>query len=445
MTTANTQTITPTNGMTISESVRLEPGVYHLPDGLHVSADGITIDGSGVTLIGSDAQGTALHIDGHHDVTITGLSIFSYYFGIRADRCRNITITDCTITRTAELEPYKYFLYLWKPVEETYGGAILLNHVTGGTLRDNDLQHQQNAILLYNTTGVTVERNNGSFNSGWGVYLSAAHDNAIRDNKLDFCNRVYRRDSGEERIEADAAGIVMVKGSSRNQVQRNRCRAGGDGIFIAGYEHPGVVEPCNDNLFEDNDCSYSPNNAIESTFSQNNIFRRNICSKSNYGFWMGFSWDNVVEHNIVEDNFIAGVAAEHAHNITFRHNVFRRNREGVRLWTRGIAVLEYWPGYEVSFDFDIENNTFEENWIGFNGYTGKVTVDAQCHDYRLRHNTFTDNRVGVRLADLHDATVEHNTFTGHMVAGVQIERVRAAALDGNSFADNAADTLQTGE
>lgn len=434
------KTIIPTDGLEIREDIRLEPGVYHLPRGLRIAADGVTLDASGATLIGDEGQGVAVHVAGRRGVTVKGLTALRYRYGIRADDCQDLTLTGNRITRTAELEPFKYFLYLWKPVEAAYGGAILLNRVQGGLVADNDFQHQQNGVLLYHSSGLTVRDNNASFNSGWGVYLSASHDNRIERNVLDFCNRVYRRESGVERVEADAAGLVMVRGSSRNQVLKNACRGGGDGMFITGYEHPGVIEPCNDNLFEDNDCSYSPNNAIESTFSQNNIFRRNICSKSNYGFWLGFSWDTLVEDNIIEDNFIAGVAAEHAHTITFRGNQVRRNREGIRLWTRGIAVLEYWPGYEVSYDFEIEDNLFEENWLGFNGYTGKVTVDAQCHGYHLRGNTFTGNRIGLRLAQIHDCTVQGNTFKEHAVAALQIEDAERIALEANTFEDNAADT-----
>lgn len=433
------QTVTPTDGMEIREDTRLTPGVYVLPRGLRIAADGVTLDATGATLVGT-GQGIAVHVEGRRGVTVRGLSALRYTWGIRADDCDDFTVTGCTITRTAELEPFQYFLYLWKPVEESYGGAILLNNVRGGLIAENDLQHQQNGVLLYNCRDLTVRDNNASFNSGWGVYLSGSSDNRIERNTLDFCNRVYRRESGVERLEADAAGLVMVRGSSRNQVLKNMCRSGGDGIFIAGYEHPGVIEPCNDNVFEENDCSYSPNNAIESTFSQGNVFRRNICSKSNYGFWLGFSWENVLEDNLLEDNFIAGVAAEHAHTLTFRGNEIRRNREGIRLWTRGIAVLEYWPGYEVSYDFDVEGNLFEENFLGFNGYTGKTTVDARCHDYRLRGNTFVRNRVGVRLAQIDGATVQGNTFTGQTVAAVQVEDSERVALDGNTFEDNAIDT-----
>ena len=137
---------------------------------------------------------------------------------------------------------------------------------------------------------------------------------------------------------------------------------------------------------------------------------------------------------------VAGVAAEHAHRITFRGNQLRRNREGIRLWTRGISTLEYWPGYEVSFDFDIEGNLFEENLLGFNGSTGQTTVDGRSHDFRLRRNTFTNNRVGLRLERVVNGAIEGNRFTRQTVAAVQIEDSERVELDGNTFEDNATDT-----
>lgn len=433
------QTITPTDGMEIHEDTRLAPGVYILPRGIRIAADGVTLDATGTTLIGA-GQGVAVRVEGQRGVTIRGLTALRYTWGIRADDCEDLTLMGCAISHTAELEPFNYFLYLWTRLEDAYGGAVLLHNVRGGLIAENDFQHQQNGVLLYGCRDLTVRDNNASHNSGWGVYLSGSSDNRIERNALDFCTRVERREDGRERVGADSAGLVLVRGSSRNTLVKNMCRSGGDGIFITGYEHPGVIEPCNDNLIEDNDCSYSPNNAIESTYCQNNIFRRNICSKSNYGFWLGFSWENVVEENVVEDNFVAGVAAEHAHRITFRGNQLRRNREGIRLWTRGISTLEYWPGYEVSYDFDIEGNLFEENLLGFNGSTGQTTVDGRSHDFRLRRNTFTNNRVGLRLERVVNGAIEGNRFTRQTVAAVQIEDSERVELDGNTFEDNATDT-----
>ena len=181
------ENVIPTAGMVITEDTKLAPGIYDLSKGLKIGADGITLDGEGVLLVDNSREGAGIHIENHNNVTVRGLSLSGFYHGVRADHCRDLTIENVRVRDTAEIEGIDIFLYLWLPVEKAYSGAILLNDVQGGVVRGCDVQHQMNGILLYNTTGVTVENSNGSFNSGWGVYLSGSSDNAIQDNRLDFC------------------------------------------------------------------------------------------------------------------------------------------------------------------------------------------------------------------------------------------------------------------
>ena len=431
--------VVPENGMVITESVRFAPGVYVLPDGISVEADHVILEGTDTILISPLVSGVAVQASGRHHVTIRNLSIQGYYHGLRLDRCQHVTIEQVYVRGTQENAGVETCLYLWKPVEETYGGAVLLNQVQDATVRQCDLQHQMNGILLYNSASVVVEDNNASFNSGWGVYLSASEDCLVQDNRLDFCNRMFRRpEDGSMRAEADAAGIVLVKASSRNRVLRNSCVGGGDGIFVAGYEHPGQIDPCNDNLFEDNDCRLSPNNAIESTFSRGNIFRRNDCSRSNYGFWLGYSWENTLEDNHVEFNRFAGIAAEHAHHLTLRENRIRLNGDGVRLWTRGGAVVPYWPGFEVAHHVVLEANLIEANRTGFCGYTGDETTTAACHGFVLRGNHFKDNRVGASFGRVHDCRMEGNQFTANIEAAVRRTAESDVFIEANNlFEQNA--------
>ncbi|MFN8378994.1 MAG: right-handed parallel beta-helix repeat-containing protein [Anaerolineae bacterium] len=433
-------TVVPTDGMVITESVRFSPGVYVLPRGLTIGADNVTLEGEGALIVSPAQAGTGIHAVGRRNVTLRGLSIAGFYHGIRAEGCQNVLIENVTIRATAEIEGIDTFLYLWQPIEKVYGAAILLQDVQGGAVRGCDLQHQMNGVLLYGSSGLVIERNNASFNSGWGVYLSASCDNVVQDNQLDFCNRVYRRpENGSIRVEADAAAIVLVIRSCRNQILRNSCLCGGDGIFVAGYYHPGGVSPCNDNLFEDNDCRLSPNNAIESTFSKGNIFRRNDCSQSNYGFWMGFSWDNVMEDNLIDQNRFVGVAIEHAFDFTIRNNHIAKNGEGVRLWTRGGGVVPYWPGHEVPYNFTLENNVIEGNGIGFVGATGEDNPDRQSHDFHLIGNTFRDNRVGAQFTRTEKCSVESNTFESNVEAALRLINHPDITVEGNIFEHNAQD------
>ncbi len=434
-----TQTITPTDGMTITESVTLAPGVYDLPNGISIVADNVTVEGPGALLVGREHTGVGIRAEGRQNITLRDLSISGYTHGVRADHCQNVTLENLRIRDTAEIEGIETFLYLWTPVEEAYGAAILLHEVQGGAVRGCDLQHQMNGILLYSANELTVEHNNASFNSGWGVYLSRSSDNVIQDNRLDFCNRVFRRADGSVRVEADSAGIVLVYHSSRNKFLRNSCLCGGDGIFVAGYDHKGHQGPCNDNLFEANDCRLSPNNAIESTFSRGNIFRRNDCSRSNYGMWMGYSWENVIEDNVIEFNRWMGIAIEHGHDFVIRGNTIRLNGEGIRLWTRGGPVVQHWPGHEVSYDFRIEENLIESNRVGFVGDTGDETPDQNSHGFHLSRNTIRDNRVGVQFGRVRDSSVVGNRFERNVVQAVRLEGAPGVTLENNTFEANAED------
>ena len=435
--------VIPTDGMSIREDTQFAPGTYVLPSGLRIAADNITLSGTDTLIISPQKTGVGIHAEGRSGITVRGIAFSGYHHALRFDDCRDVSIESITVRGTAEIEGIDTFLYLWQALEEAYGGAIFLNGVTGGNIRNCDVQHQMNGIQLYNSSGITVERNNASFNSGWGVYLSNTVESRVNDNQLDFCNRVYRRpESGAIRVEADAAAIVLVQGSSRNEFLRNSCLCGGDGIFVAGYRHPGDINPCNDNLFEENDCRLSPNNAIESTFSRGNVFRRNNCSESNYGFWMGFSWENTLEDNTIEFNRKAGIAAEHAFGFTIKNNRIRSNGDGVRLWTRGGAVVPYWKGYEVSYDMTVEDNLFERNDIGFAGYTGDETSEANCHDFRVKGNTFRDNRTGASFRRVDACAVEGNQFEGNLIAGVRLEDEPDVTLADNRFSGNAKDISQ---
>lgn len=435
--------VTPTDGMIITADTRLAPGVYVLPRGLTIAADNVTLDGTDVWLISPQHTGVAVRAEGQRGVTVRGLNISGYYHGLRFDRCQDVTIEGVRVRDTAEIEGIDTFLYLWHPIEDAYSGAILLHDVRGGAVRGCDLQHQMNGLLLYQCSELLIEENNASFNSGWGLYLSASSDNTVQDNRFDFCNRVFRRpESGAIRVEADAAGIVLVYGSSRNRFLRNSCLCGGDGIFVAGYDHKGNQGPCNDNLFEENDCRLSSNNAIESTFSRGNIFRRNDCSQSNYGMWMGYSWENVIEDNTIEENRKVGIAVEHGFDFVIRNNRIRLNGEGVRLWTRGGPVVAHWPGHEVSHSFTLEDNLIEANGTGFAGYTGPETTDRECHDYHLRGNIIRDNRIGMRFARVRDCTVSGNHFAHNVESAIRLEGDPGVTVGENRFDDNAADLVR---
>jgi len=412
------------SGITITADTRLTAGTYITPGGITIDGDNIRVDATGVNLVGVNQAGVGVHIRGKN-ITLVGLSCSNFYHGVYAEYCENLILDSIRVRDAYEINNIETFLHLWQPLDEAYGGAIICHDVQHGTITNSDVQHQLNGIQLYDCHHMTIEKNNASFNSGWGVYLNACNDNVIQDNQLDFCNRLFRRpENGSVRAEADAAGIVMVQGSSRNKLLRNSCIGGGDGIFITGYQHPNIIRSCSDNLIEDNDCRLSPNNAIESTFCQGNTFRRNDVSRSNYGLWMGYSWENTVEENHVEFNRWAGIAIEHGHDFIVKNNTIQNNHgDGMRLWLRGKrgdVLLQYWEGYETAYNFRMEGNLFKRNHIGFNAYTPEHLADQICHSFHLTDNTFDDNRIGASFERVEDCSVVGNRFVGNVEAGLRL-------------------------
>lgn len=438
--------VIPQNGMIITEDTELLVGTYILPDGIIIEGENIQVMADGVHIVGHHHEGVGIRIRKSKNVTVLGLSCATYYHGVYAEHCENLILDSLTIRDTYEIKDIETFLHLWQDIEEAYGGGIVFYDVNHGAITNCDVQHQLNGIQLYNCHHLSIEKNNGSFNSGWGIYLNACNDNIVQDNQLDFCNRLFRRpENGSVRAEADAAGIVMIHGSSRNQLLRNSCIGCGDGIFITGYQHPNVIHSCSNNLIEDNDCRLSPNNAIESTFCQGNIFRQNDVSRSNYGLWMGYSWDNIVEENHIEFSRWAGIAIEHGHGFQIINNTIQNNHgDGMRLWLRGKrgdVLLQYWAGYEVGYDFTISDNLFKTNYIGFNAYTPEHLADQMCHGFRLTGNTFDDNRIGASFERVRDCQIINNRFINNIQIALQVMPTATVHVADNLFQGNTQDTF----
>jgi len=426
-------TIIPTDGMTITSSVTLKPGVYALPKGITIAADGVTIDAKGVTLMGAGTD-QAVFAKGVKDFAIRGLEAQRYKWGVNVHGGSNISVERCRIRDTAEEPPDDVWLDIWKGPEDPYGAAIILEDVVGGHVADNDLQHQQNGISLYNCSGLTLERNNASFESGWGIHLYKSSGNTIQDNLADWCNRIHKRGVREYYPGADASGMVMVWSSSKNTVRRNFFRGGGDGVFIAGYHAPDNKVPCNDNVFEDNDCSYSPNNAFESTFCKGNVFRNNRAGQSNYGFWLGYSTDNVVENNDIRRNRIAGIAIEHGIHNTFTGNRLGANSRGIALWSKSAAgFLDDFPDQRASAHNVIKDNTFTANGIGFFSKRDGDDPRADPNGDAFSGNLFYGNGTGALLLNSDKATFHDNRFEANTSTGLRVEGGEGTTATGNFF------------
>jgi parallel beta-helix repeat protein len=422
------KTIRPIDGMDIAESVRFEPGSYLLPRGVRIVRDAVNIDGAGATLIGENQSGRGICVEGRSDCAIRGVSIRDYYHGIHARDCQGLQISDCDISRTSEIASNTIFLDIWLPAEESYGGAVCLINCSDAAIQRSRLEHQMNGILTYGCSRLEVSGNLCNYNSGWGIHLYNTCDSVFESNSCDYCCRFEPREGGPHygHMGADAAGFLAVMNSSRNKFIRNTARMGGDGFFLAGMSPGFKLCACDDNLFEENDASLSPNIAFEATFSKGNVFRKNIADRCNYGFWCGFSTGFVIEENRILWNRQAGIAVENGTGFVVENNKFQANGHGILLWSReqgpfGATV----PDRATCCDWLIRKNDFHSNGKGIriasnqdHGIRNAQRTAVRPHDNKIVENDIQDNRVGIDLFMADRTEIRANTINRNVESNI---------------------------
>lgn len=412
--------------MVITSDMTLRPETYLFPAGLTIAADNITLDGQGAVLTGWNQSGRGLTIQNCNHVTIKNLRLRDYYHGIYARNCQHLTLENCQISHTGEIPANSDFLDVWRTADNAYGGGIFLWQVSQSRIHHNDLQHQMNGLLAYECEQLDVQHNMANYCSGFGFHLFATSHSTFSHNYADFCCRYHPRGERQGHLGADAAGFLIVHSSSHNTFYRNNARLGGDGFFLAGLAPGGRPVPCNHNLFEENDGSYSPNIAFEATFSAGNIYRGNIANHCNYGFWLGFSRDNHLENNQIWGNRQAGIAVENGIHMVVQGNSLQYNGHGLLLWSKYIPKFaEAVPDNDTSRDWLIRHNTIVHNDKGiriaanqdhgiYPFLAGENSMPLPC-DHIIQENKFSQNRVAIELHRAANTTIEENRVEANLL------------------------------
>jgi parallel beta-helix repeat protein len=409
------------NGLTIHKDTKLEPKVYLLPEGITIDSDNVTLDGHGATIIGAgkaDSQG--IRIFGRKNIIIKNLRVLNYYHGISVKKSTEIEISHCSFTLTTEIQANTLFLDIWKPATDSYGGGIFLEQVMDASIHDNDLQHQMNGLLSYQCKRLNVTNNLANYCSGFGFHVFETCDSTFANNYADYCCRYYLSNASSH-LGADAAGFLIIYKSCNNVFRKNFARLGGDGFFLAGLTPDGIDVGCNNNLFEENDASYSPNNAFEGVFSKGNIYRNNKANHSNYGFWLGFSSDCTLKDNQIYNNRQAGIAVENGVNFKVMNNDIQNNTHGILIWTRSYDFLKKVPAMNgTSRDWLIEGNRLFQNKKavriaanqdhGIRGLNEESQSSIPPTNHVLQNNQIRGNIIGVELEKAKETQMNQNTL-----------------------------------
>jgi parallel beta-helix repeat protein len=262
-----------------------------------------------------------------------------------------------------------------------------------------------NGLLTYQCEHLTVKNNLANYCSGWGYHLYETCESVFENNSADFCCRYQPRGDHKGHMGADSAGFLIVFRSCNNIFHHNNARMSGDGFFLAGMTPQFEPVGCNNNIFEENDGSYSPNIAFEATFSKHNIYINNCANNSNYGFWLGFSSNAILENNQITGNRQAGIATENGINFIVRNNKFINNQHGILLWSKHIP----------DFDNGVSENITSCQWL-------------------IEENTFTVNHKAIRIAANQDHGIHPLPESGEF--GLPAPQPYGHIIRKNHFEDN---------
>ena len=386
--------VRPYPGMVITENVAFEPGTYAFPagEGITVAKDNLIIDGNGATLIGpgqvelGPESYAGIGLSGYHrfGVTVTNLKIQGFKIGLLIDDGEGWMVDGNDFS-----DNYHDPDYGWGD-GPSYGGLLLIR-TRQTTIRKNTGRNNWNGLELRYSHGNEIADNDFSHCSNVCLKLWNASDNLISDNNFSYGLRI----SPGEVHARDSTSLLVESGSNNNKFFRNDFTHGGDGIFIRvlnGWISTG-------NYFEENDCSYANNNAVES-WSPGNVYVRNIANYSSYGFWLGGSDDTVLIENQVRYNGgyngqtpknapepfgNAGIAVVHGSS---SHFTMARNDIQYNMGP-GVAV-GFKPDYPA-YHWIIQQNTIKHNKTSPKGHRGHGIYLYDAHWFHIAGNDIDEN------------------------------------------------------
>jgi parallel beta-helix repeat protein len=426
-----------TLGMEIKQSVKIKAGTYRYGAGdtgiLRVSGRSYVLDLAGVKLRGEGKnQGSGIVIRDARNVTIKNADVRGMKWGIVIERCVGVRLENCVASYNGNLPAGTIIDESGSQPEDQHGGGIVIRDSRNCRVIKCKAVWQWDGIDVVRSTGCIIEEGDFSYNNNWGVHFWDSSRNVFRRNTAVWCTTgaslLYQGTAGWQTYDAQA--VAIDHNSHENLIEDNDLRFGGDGIFIranegALYPETGMMTPVRNgshrNILRGNDCSYSPNNAIEVDFVDDTIIEGNNCSNSNYGLWLGYSRRAQVRGNLVLNCTRRGLEIENGQDGIIEDNVFSTQQ--------AIVLRQNGRDKTPSGGYVIRRNSFE----------GDKQIALKDTGATIQDNLIIGGTMGLLVAAEGNSPVkEENTRHEERVDGVEIR----ALLDNYAYGANAGETIR---
>jgi parallel beta-helix repeat protein len=412
-----------TNNMTIgsNSNIKFIPGNYVFSDPEQngvIQIDGqhdIILDGDSCTVDGTTYQGYMIKINNSQNIVIKNFdSVFKYKYAVYVTNSSYIQMFGNCFSRN-KVDSIGW-INVWADYLLALGGGVMMYQSRGADIYDNVMKYQNDGVALYHCDSIRIHNNDFAWNTSYGIRMFWTDSCDIYENVANHINRPFTDPS-------DCAALLMII-SNENRVVNNDLSYSGDGVFLGQYEHSDIL---NNNYFAWNECSYSPHNAIEATFADGNVYKHNNCNFSHYGFWLGYSFNSLVDSNEITGNFNSGIAIDRGFNNTITNNHIMQNPLGIELW-EGSPI----SGYEnqSSHDYFIRDNVIERNTIGISAkHSEHSVITGNAFLYNQNQSIFLES---LSLLD----TITGNDFRLPTIQHIKNNSVNDIYAMNNSFEPN---------
>jgi nitrous oxidase accessory protein len=297
-----------------------------------------------------------------------------------------------------------------RPPPGNYAGPVVLTKVLtiegdGAVTIDSG---DRGTVFSVQTDGVVLR----------GLHLTGSGDSHDTD---DSCLDVRGHRNVLENLVIDNCLFgIDLKQSNDNVLRKNKVRSKpvdlgvrGDGLRL-WYSHR--------NLVEGNEISDSRD--MVAWYSNDNIYRRNVGTRSRYSIHFMFARDNIVEYNRFYDNAV-GVYFMYTEGGVLRHNLISHATGAT-----GMAI-----GFKEASNTLIEGNEVIYCAIGIGSDLSPFQPDSKIW---VKNNRFAFNGIAVQFtSELGGNVLTDNLFEGNLTNVVQAGRGKAGLNDwtGNYWDD----------
>jgi parallel beta-helix repeat protein len=373
---------------------------------LVVERDNIVVDGSGYMLLGT-GSGNGISLDGRSNVTIKGITIEAFEYGIYLSSSAGNTLYANTITNS------------------TYDGirmsSATSNSISASTMTNND----EAGICLYYSSGNSISANTITNNSDYGIWVyDYSNSNSVFANNVTNNNYYgikmdssYGNSISANNITNNGHYGIRLEFSSSNSICANNVTNNGYSGTIAEFYSGILFYSSNNNNVSSNNVAnnkidgiytdvssgngISANNVVNNrygielrTCSCSSVFANNVANNSYCGihFWMSSSNNSVCANNVTNNKYYGILLEPSSDNNSICANNITNNPEGILLTS---------SSYNRISANNITNNTY-----------GIELYDASNNN-AISTNNIANGTRGIYLYDSAGNFICHNNLMGN--------------------------------